>query len=448
MSSTKQVSLVLVSVVCVVLYFINGMFNFPQSVPVSSLVYNLPVDSVHFISKDKSKHTASVNIKKQNPVAKQIKQTNYIRNDGSNKTFKIVLYHFYHGLLKWNAESIEFNTCVHYKNCEVSLYQGFTTGVIDADALLLQGNNIARPTPRRRDVNQMLVFLTVESPQYLHFTSLAEQGFVDYFNWTMTYRLDSDIPYPYGVIVPANVNLRAFQSKAEIVGISKTARILWKSKKRTQVHNTTEDYNASFEAKNKSKSAIWLVSHCNTASQREKYVYRMQKHMDIDIVGKCTKTEAHCPKSTSCIENIVKTYKFYLAFENSLCTDYITEKAFNWFNLDIVIVVRGAKRYSQYFPPGTFIDSDEFDSPEQLAKYLTTLAANKKEYSAILERKAKYNAIQGQQLYQIAYCNLCYRLNNRDKFRHTVPHLHAWWDQGVCSSPDPKLKKGPSATTP
>ena len=56
---------------------------------------------------------------------------------------------------------------------------------------------------------------------------------------------------------------------------------------------------------------------------------------------------------TECFSNLINSYKFYIAFENSLCDDYITEKYWKFytntmmFKINILPVVRGAKR-NQY----------------------------------------------------------------------------------------------------
>jgi Glycosyltransferase family 10 (fucosyltransferase) C-term len=72
----------------------------------------------------------------------------------------------------------------------------------------------------------------------------------------------------------------------------------------------------------------WFVSNCNDRNGRLNYARELSKHISVDIYGKCgTKT---CPRSTesSCFELLKEDYKFYLAFENSNCKDYITEKLF------------------------------------------------------------------------------------------------------------------------
>ena len=45
------------------------------------------------------------------------------------------------------------------------------------------------------------------------------------------------------------------------------------------------DYQAI--AENKTKDAIWIVSHSPTNSKREKYVDILKQYIDIDILGKC-----------------------------------------------------------------------------------------------------------------------------------------------------------------
>jgi Glycosyltransferase family 10 (fucosyltransferase) C-term len=70
------------------------------------------------------------------------------------------------------------------------------------------------------------------------------------------------------------------------------------------------------------------VSNCNDRNGRLNYARELSKHISVDIYGECgTKT---CPRATekSCFEMLKKEYKFYLAFENSNCRDYITEKFF------------------------------------------------------------------------------------------------------------------------
>ena len=70
------------------------------------------------------------------------------------------------------------------------------------------------------------------------------------------------------------------------------------------------------------------MTNCNDRNGRWQYAHELQKYIPVDIYGACgTKT---CPRSTAnkCFDMLHTDYKFYLAFENSNCKDYITEKFF------------------------------------------------------------------------------------------------------------------------
>ena len=51
----------------------------------------------------------------------------------------------------------------------------------------------------------------------------------------------------------------------------------------------------------------------------------LKKYVKVDVFGRCSGKfgqQRGCGNLTACL----KTFKFYLAFENALCEDYITEK--------------------------------------------------------------------------------------------------------------------------
>ena len=65
----------------------------------------------------------------------------------------------------------------------------------------------------------------------------------------------------------------------------------------------------------------------------------------VDIFGTCPE-EPWKPKCNDCVERVERDYLFYLAFENSLCDHYATEKMWRWLDKDIVPVVMGKADYS------------------------------------------------------------------------------------------------------
>ena len=70
------------------------------------------------------------------------------------------------------------------------------------------------------------------------------------------------------------------------------------------------------------------MSNCHTQNHRLAYAKLLSNYVQVDMFGKCG--ELQCPRSDpkSCNEMLQNDYKFYLAFENSNCRDYITEKFF------------------------------------------------------------------------------------------------------------------------
>ena len=59
---------------------------------------------------------------------------------------------------------------------------------------------------------------------------------------------------------------------------------------------------------------------------------------------------------------MAETHQFYLAFENSLCDDYVSEKFFSILNSDIIPVVMNGANMSRIAPKQSYIDVKDFDT--------------------------------------------------------------------------------------
>lgn len=81
--------------------------------------------------------------------------------------------------------------------CKIFNYRDYLN-VEDYDAILFHGNELSGyGMPARRRPQQLYVYVNLESPANRAIPCEYDE---DYFNLTMTYRLDSDVPWTYSII--------------------------------------------------------------------------------------------------------------------------------------------------------------------------------------------------------------------------------------------------------
>ncbi|XP_060598772.1 alpha-(1,3)-fucosyltransferase C-like [Ruditapes philippinarum] len=230
-----------------------------------------------------------------------------------------------------------------------------------------------------------------------------EKEWKNTMNWTMGYRLDSDIFLPHQLLVT-----RKTQIKRDYVSV----------------------YNR------KTKMAAWIVSHCHADSLRDEYVRALIKEgIEVDIYGKCSKNRTRV-RGRTLYERIDKYYKFYLSFENNFCLDYVSEKFFNYISLDTILIVRGGLNYSKHFDKNAFIDASSFSSVKSLANYMLSVSNDVKLFTKFLQAKDKY-IVNGTPGYSraVSTCRLCEHMNNKDKYIRTYKDIADYLENGTCFNP-------------
>ena len=184
-----------------------------------------------------------------------------------------------------------------------------------------------------------------------------------------------------------------------------------------------------------------MSSHCRTDSLREDYIRQLKRHIAVDTYGGCG--DLSCPKkrgtaasTEECYDMIESKYKFYLSFENSLCTDYVTEKFFRVIARQIVPIVYGGADYSRIAPPHSYIDTRQFKDPKQLADYLLVLDKNETLYNEYFAWKDKYDVESGEEIMSLnGFCNLCRKLH-KDKENKVYNQLgNDWLLTNQCKAP-------------
>lgn len=264
----------------------------------------------------------------------------------------------------------------------------------------------------KRSPNQVWILFLLECP--LHTQRFGNLGGV--FNWTATYRHDSDVVAPYEKFVSYYEDSVPLPS------------------------NVRKNYAAG-----KTKKVAWFVSNCAARNHRLQYARELSRHIQVDIYGICG--NHRCPRTHArkCFQMLDRDYKFYLAFENSNCKDYITEKFFvNGLGRDVIPIVLGAKPedYRRSAPYHSYIHVEDFETPKELAEYLMILDKNDTLYNEYFRWKGT-----GEFINTYFWCRICAMLHAPAQPK-VYKDMHAWWSgSGTCTSGSWKkpLEKKPDA---
>ncbi|CAH1723483.1 unnamed protein product [Aphis gossypii] len=249
-------------------------------------------------------------------------------------------------------------------------------------------------TGLKRSSKQIWIFFFLQSAYYAGF-NIGN----DLINWTATYRHDSDIVIPY-------------------------ARWAYFNPSVTQVKQLNRNYSL-----NKTKQVTMIVSNCNTDNKRLLYAKELGKYISVDIYGDCEGLKN--TKFDNFLQILEQDYKFYLAFENSNCIDYVTEKFFiDGLKYNVLPVVMGGRRedYERIAPRHSYVHVDDYESPEQLADYLRRLDADDELYNEYFRWKGTGEFIDTK-----FFCRLCAMLHDDDAPIKSYRNLDHWWrGPGVC----------------
>ena len=162
----------------------------------------------------------------------------------------------------------------------------------------------------------------------------------------------------------------------------------------------------------------------------------LQKYVPVDIYGrcgplKCKRTGRFNNAQDTCNQMLDRDYKFYLAFENCICEDYVTEKLWKALLFHTVPIVMGGYNYSEYMPSTAYIDVKDYDSPKALAKHLLYFNQTDEAYNAYFDFHRHYRFERSPQW----QCELCKYLNEAEGKVKTYNNMGDFWSQSKqCSS--------------
>ena len=258
-----------------------------------------------------------------------------------------------------------------------------------------------------RNPTHRWIYFTSETPKN---SALTAVPYDTYFNWTMTYRIDSDIFLPY---------------------------LQYRTLSKNDVRPLKINY-----AKTKTNTTAWLIGNCNFGF-RMKFGKLLEKETTVYVGGACRHHfNKYLPCSRYCNLETLKSYKFFLAFENGICRDYITEKYWKYLDLGLVPVVLGGANYSdpRLAIPGSFIDASDFKSVKDLAWYLDYLNKNDTAYNKYFEWKQKYKIWHPQfgdwPFESYFLCEICKKLHSNLPNK-VYKSLSNFWNMHVdCQIPE------------
>jgi alpha-1,3-fucosyltransferase len=243
------------------------------------------------------------------PLFKNVSLNFTCLNENKTIKFTILVWNdFYSGFL----ENPFVKEKCPVQNCRISTNR---TELFHSELVFVHMSQLANnfeKLPQHRPKNQRWIFGIYETPINSKDFSIYD----GYFNFTSTYSINSDFP-GYGFYIYSN-KMKEFNKSNDYLG-------------------------------GKKELAFAMISNCGKyyqTSLRMEYIKELKKYIKVDVYGKCG---IPCPYNNSiCRFELFKNYKFVLAFENSLCNDYITEKFYHAINYDIVPVVLGKGNYSNY----------------------------------------------------------------------------------------------------
>ncbi|XP_006162655.1 alpha-(1,3)-fucosyltransferase 4, partial [Tupaia chinensis] len=251
----------------------------------------------------------------------------------------------------------------------------------------------ALKTWNSRPPGQRWVWMNFESPSHSPgLRNLAD----NLFNWTLSYRADSDIFVPYGYLYPRN-------------------------------HPSDQPPGLAPPMAQKRGLVAWVVSNWDERQARVRYYRQLSQHVQVDVFGRGGPGRV-VPNSG--ILSTVARYKFYLAFENSQHQDYITEKLWrNALLAGAVPVVLGPDRanYERFLPRGAFIHVDDFPNASALATYLLFLDRNPTAYGSYFHWRRRY-AVHITSFWDEPWCRVCQAVQMAGNQPKSLPNLAHWFE--------------------
>lgn len=298
---------------------------------------------------------------------------------------KVVIWTPFFGAWSW-AEDAKAST----ESCPAKcIYTTDKSAVSSADGVLFHANDLWNrrgllgtlynsdiEMPSSRTPNQVWAVLSWEPMVYMWGKIKPNT-----FNWTMLYRRESTVYNPF---TP------------------------WRKMPQEELKTNIKTKSSENFLATKKKFASAMISNCFDQGKRYKIIRELQRYIDVDVFGKCSGNiicKAGIP-TTECGKMFLTEYKFYLAFENSFCRDYVSEKFWNALDRHQIPVIAAPKYNLELLPPNSYLNVFDFPSIKALANRMKEIASNATLYNSFFDWMQYW-----KQDTESIYCKFCQELH-------------------------------------
>ena len=208
-----------------------------------------------------------------------------------------------------------------------------------ADAVVFPIPTLGPGPAERAHSGQVWVMWSMESE--VHFPQVTSRRFRRQYDLSATYRLDSDVPLTY-------VRTHRF---GELPAL------------------------APIEQRHEVPVSAWMSSGWDKCG-RDDYLLTLMQHVPVHSYGRVGRN-AHLEhdEGVKSKEAAIANYRFTIAFENSIATDYVTEKFFQPLIAGSVPIYRGAPNVRDFAPAEhCYIDANDFTGPQELAEFIRAMS--------------------------------------------------------------------------
>ncbi|XP_063832085.1 alpha-(1,3)-fucosyltransferase C-like [Ostrinia nubilalis] len=301
--------------------------------------------------------------------------------------------------------------CPHM-NCYITYNRTMLNSQDNFDAIVFDVHEISKFKLSfynfTRPPHQKYIFWSHESAEK---QPICNPMFDDFFSWTWTYKLDSDIPHPF---------ISIYNNKNQTVGPRKSLKWL-------QTMNHTDAIRT--KVVNKNKAIAWVVTKCKLKNMHKDFIKDLRNEMkgynySLDVFGPCG--DKRCPGGVlnKCYKMVEKKYFFQLVLEDTFAADYVSDKLVKALEYFTVPIVLGGANYTRFLPPGTYINAQAFDM-KKLGALIDYLIKNPIMYEYFFDWKNHYYYTVNP---TSNVCNLCKKLNKHTEVVKNKENFRQWWN--------------------